>query len=321
MHAPTPPPAPGQGPRTGALASPETALKSYGPSDKGSPGEGSPAAGASRRHGGPLRDPAHQHRRDALFLALCAIFLTALVMGNIIGTTKFVTLFSLTFPEWMLGLVPAIVRDGSTWSMVVPVGVIAFPATFLATDLVSELFGRKKAQLLVWVGFGMNVFLLAVMTLNHLLPDASGVSGGTSLFEGVYGFMVANVAASMIAYLAAQFIDVRLFHFWKTATKGKHLWLRNNASTMVSQLVDSTAILTILYLAGNLGDAVTGIGTLVILILNSYLFKALAAALDTPLIYLGAYLFRNYEEDPAGYALFESGAERLQAGAGGGGAA
>ena len=251
---------------------------------------------------------ASSARRDALFLTLCAIFLTALVMGNIIGTTKFVTLMSITFPDWALRFVPDLVRDGSTWSMVVPVGVIAFPATFLATDLIAELFGRKKAQLLVWVGFGMNVFLLAVMSLNHLLPDASGVSGGTGLFAGVYGFMVGNVIASMIAYLVAQTIDVRLFHFWKNTTKGKHLWLRNNASTMVSQLVDSTAILTILYLAGNLGDAVTGVGALVILIVNSYLFKFMAAALDTPLIYLGAWVFRNYNEDPDGHALFAASA-------------
>jgi len=252
------------------------------------------------------------HRRDALFLTLCALFLTALVMGNIIGTTKFVTLFSITFPGWALRFVPELVRDGATWSMVVPVGVIAFPVTFLATDLVSELFGRKKAQLLVWVGFGMNVFLLAVMSLNHLLPDASGVSGGLSLFEGVYGFMVGNVVASMIAYLTAQTIDVRLFHFWKDVTKGKHLWLRNNLSTMVSQLVDSTAILSILYFAGNLGDAVTGPGALFILILNSYLFKFLVAAADTPLFYLGAWVFRNYDEDPSGYSLYEQGLERLK---------
>jgi uncharacterized integral membrane protein (TIGR00697 family) len=246
-----------------------------------------------------------QARRDALFLTLCAIFLTALVMGNIIGTTKFVTLLAVSFPDWMLRFVPELVRDGSTWSMVVPVGVIAFPVTFLATDLVSELFGRRKAQLLVWVGLGMNVFMLLVMTINYLLPDASGVSGGTSLFDGVYGFMVGNTIASMIAYLTAQTIDVRLFHFWKDATKGKHLWLRNNGSTMVSQLVDSTAILTILYLAGNLGDAVTGVGALVILIFNSYLFKFLAAALDTPIIYLATWWLRGYDEDPAGYSLYD----------------
>lgn len=253
------------------------------------------------------------HRRDTLFLTLCALFLTALVMGNIIGTTKFVTLLSVTFPDWALRFIPELVREGATWSMVVPVGVIAFPVTFLATDLVSELYGRAKAQLLVWVGFGMNVFLLGIMTLNHYLPDASGVSGGLSLFEGVYGFMVGNTIASMIAYLTAQTIDVRLFHFWKEVTKGKHLWLRNNLSTMVSQLVDSTAILTILYFAGNLGDAVTGVGALVILIVNSYLFKFVVAALDTPLFYLGAWVFRDYNEDPSGISLFEDGAARLTA--------
>jgi queuosine precursor transporter len=261
------------------------------------------------------------HRRDALFLTLAALFLTALVMGNIIGTTKFVTLFSLTFPEWALRFIPELVREGATWSMVVPVGVIAFPVTFLATDLVSELFGRQKAQLLVWVGFGMNVFLLLVMSINHWLPDAAGVSGGLSLFDGVYGFMVGNTIASMIAYLTAQTIDVRLFHFWKEVTKGKHLWLRNNLSTMVSQLVDSTAILTILYLAGNLGDAVTGWAALTILILNSYLFKFMVAALDTPLFYLGAWIFREYEEDPAGVSLFEGGRDRWSEGAGEGSSA
>ncbi len=253
-----------------------------------------------------MADARPSYRRDALFLTLCAIFLTALVMGNIIGTTKFVTLISITFPDWALRFVPELVRDGATWSMIVPVGLIAFPATFLATDLVSELFGRKKAQLLVWVGFAMNVFMLVVMSVNHLLPDAFGVSGGLSLFEGVYGFMVGNTIASMIAYLTAQTIDVHLFHFWKKVTKGKHLWLRNNASTMVSQLVDSTAILTILYFSGNLGDAVTGVGALIILIVNSYLFKFMAAALDTPLCYLGVHLFRKFDEDPSGHSLFEA---------------
>lgn len=245
------------------------------------------------------------HRRDALFLSLSAVFLTALVMGNLIGTTKFVTLFSVAVPDALLGLVPSMVREGQVYTMSVPVGVIVFPATFLATDLVAELFGREKAQLLVWVGFAMNVFLLVAMTINYHLPNTDGVSAGRDLFDGIYGFMVANVVASMIAYLVAQTIDVRLFHFWKRFTKGRHLWLRNNASTMVSQLVDSTAILTILYLTGNLGDSVVGVGALVILIANSYLFKFLSAALDTPLIYGAVWLFRGYEEDPEGHSLHE----------------
>lgn len=246
-----------------------------------------------------------QHKRDALFLFLTGIFLTALIMGNIIGSTKFVTLFTLTIPNWALGLVPELVRDGSIYVMSIPVGLVAFPVTFLATDLISELFGRKKAQLVVWIGFFMNVFMLVVMTVNHWLPNTYGVSGGLELFDGVYMYMVGNTIASMIAYLTAQTIDVRLFHFWKNLTKGKHLWLRNNASTMVSQLVDTVAILSIIYFAGNFGDAVDSIGALIILIINAYMFKFFAALFDTPLFYLGVKYLKEYHEDPSGHALYD----------------
>ncbi|MEO1023870.1 MAG: queuosine precursor transporter [Bacteroidota bacterium] len=245
----------------------------------------------------------HLHRRDVLFLSLAGIFLTSLVLGNVIGTTKFVTIFELTLPGWLQRITPSLVRDGSTYMMSVPAGVIAYPFTFLATDLISELFGRKKAQLVVWVGLGMNFFMLLLMSINHWLPNSAGISGGLELFDGVYEFMIGNTIASMIAYLIAQTVDVRLFHFWKKKTKGKHLWLRNNGSTMFSQLVDSTAILTILYLAGNLGDAVTGIGALIVLIINSYLFKFFFALFDTPLFYLGVKLLHRFEEDPEGNAL------------------
>ncbi|MFW6347153.1 MAG: VUT family protein, partial [Cyclonatronaceae bacterium] len=88
-------------------------------------------------------------------------------------------------------------------------------------------------------------------------------------------------------------------------TKGKHLWMRNNASTMVSQLVDSTAILSILYFSGNLGENIDGLVPLLILNFNSYLFKFLAALFDTPLIYLGVKLLYRFEEDPEGSRLYK----------------
>lgn len=249
--------------------------------------------------------PPATYKRDALFLSLAGIFLTSLVLGNVIGTTKFVTIFSVELSDWMLSIVPELIRNEKVYTMSVPVGVIAYPFTFLATDLISELYGRKKAQLVVWVGFWMNVFMLFLMSLNHWLPNTVGVSGGVQLFEGVYEFMIGNTIASMIAYLIAQTVDVRLFHFWKDYTNGKHLWLRNNASTTVSQLVDSTAILSILFVAGNLGQQVDTIGKLIILILNSYLFKFFFALFDTPLCYLGVKLFREFEEDPSEYSLYE----------------
>ncbi len=254
---------------------------------------------------GEQTPPVATYKRDALFLSLAGIFLTSLVLGNVIGTTKFVTIFSVELSDWMLSIVPELIRDNSIYRMSVPVGVIAYPFTFLATDLLSELYGRKKAQLVVWVGFWMNVFMLFIMTVNHWLPSTTGVSGGLQLFEGVYEFMIGNTIASMIAYLAAQTVDVRLFHFWKDLTDGKHLWLRNNASTTVSQLVDSTAILSILYFAGNLGQDVDTVGKLGILILNSYLFKFFFALFDTPLCYLGVKIFQEFEEDPSGKSLYE----------------
>tara|TARA_B110000196_G_scaffold218828_1_gene188035 strand:+ start:1024 stop:1683 length:660 start_codon:yes stop_codon:yes gene_type:complete len=209
--------------------------------------------------------------KEKLFLFLSGIFLTSLVLANIIGTTKFVIVLGLT----------------------VPAGVLAYPFTFLATDLICELYGKKRAQSLVWVGFSMNFFMLGLMMLGHYLKDASGISGATSTFESVYEFMIGNVIASMIAYLIAQSVDVKLFHFWKTLTKGKHLWLRNNLSTVVSQLADTTAIMTILYLANNLGASIQSVGDLVGLIFASYMFKVLVALFDTPLFYLGVRLLKD----------------------------
>ena len=205
--------------------------------------------------------------KEKLFLFLSSIFLTSLVVGNIIGTTKFVNVFGL----------------------IVPAGTLAYPFTFLATDLICELYGKKRAQVLVWVGFAMNFFMLGLMMLGHYLKDASGVSGATSTFESVYGFMIGNVIASMFAYLVAQSVDVKLFHFWKRLTKGKYLWVRNNLSTVVSQLVDTTAILSVLYFANNLGGNIRTIADLVNLIIASYLFKFFIALFDTPLFYIGVW--------------------------------
>lgn len=246
-----------------------------------------------------------QHKRDLLFLSLAGVFITSLVLGNIVGTTKFVTLFSFTMPDWLQAITPAIVRDGSLYTMSIPVGLLAYPFTFLVTDLISELFGRKKAQMVVWIGFFLNMYLLLLMTVGHWLPNTYGVSGGLNLYEGVYSFVIANTVSSMIAYLVAQSVDVRLFHFWKRVTKGKYLWVRNNGSTMFSQLIDSSTILSILYFSGNLGDNITTLGTLLILIINSYLFKFFFALFDTPIVYAAVWFFKEYDEDPDGYTLYD----------------
>ena len=177
--------------------------------------------------------------------------------------------------------------------LIIPVGLLAYPVTFLATDLICELYGQDRAQHVVLTGFVLNVFLLFLMWLGHILPDASGVSGATSTFESVYAFMKPNVVASMVAYLIAQSIDVKLFHFWKKLTRGKHLWLRNCGSTLCSQMLDTICILSILYYTNNLGSEVSSLAVLWGLMVKSYLFKFLFALVDTPLFYLSVYYLKD----------------------------
>lgn len=101
----------------------------------------------------------------------------------------------------------------------------------------------------------------------------------------------------MIAYLTAQFVDVQVFHFLKKITKGKHLWLRNNASTVVSQLVDSFAVILI---AHYFADAFHAQGTadeytvIFTIIFSSYLFKFISAIIDTLPFYIGTKLLSKY---------------------------
>ena len=92
----------------------------------------------------------------------------------------------------------------------------------------------------------------------------------------------------MMAYLFAQFIDIRIFHFLKAKTKGKHLWLRNNFSTFTSQFIDTCTVLVLLSAFGVLPWSVFG-G----LLLSGFLFKIIIAALDTPLLYIIVYVFRQ----------------------------
>ncbi|MEE2924331.1 MAG: queuosine precursor transporter [bacterium] len=214
--------------------------------------------------------------REKLYLMLSGVFIVSLCLGNVIGITKFVVVPIPYFED-----------------LIIPAGLLAYPFTFLATDLICELYGKERAQHLVWTGFLLNIFILFLMWLGHILPDASGISGATSTFESVYAFMKPNVIASMVAYLIAQSIDVKLFHFWKKFTNGKHLWLRNLGSTLGSQILDTVCILSILYYSNNLGPDVTNLTILAGLMFKSYVFKFLFALIDTPFFYLGVYFLKE----------------------------
>lgn len=244
-----------------------------------------------------------RERRERVFLVLAAVFLGAMTLLNVVGITRFIQLGPLALA----------------------VGVLPYPLTFLCTDLISELYGRARANFLVSVGLGLNFLILAVLTLGDIapsvpadtmppwqmielaeplaLPNGQTVEGQIGLFQLIYATTSGAVFASMLAYIAAQYCDVQLYHFWKRLTRGKHLWLRNNFSTLLSQLVDSVMVVTVtfgaVYWRGEMA-----FNTLLVLVGSNYAFKALSALADTlPLYALVRWLRRYLELGPDDYAV------------------
>ncbi len=165
-------------------------------------------------------------------------------------------------------------------SYTVPAGVIVFSMTFFITDLISEKWGKKAAQKAVWSGFFSSlVLVVSVYIVTNWQPAPYAVEF-SKIFSQALALTPRITIAGFIAYLISQHHDIWAFHFWKKKTKGKHLWLRNNASTIVSQLLDSV-IFTFL--------AFYGVFPVWPLILGTWIVKIIIALMDTPFIY-GAIL-------------------------------
>ncbi|MBA4028164.1 MAG: transporter [Planctomyces sp.] len=248
----------------------------------------------------PLSPRVAHARRETVFLLLAGLFLGTLAMLNILGITKFIDL--------------SFVVLGVRVPMVVAVGVLPYPLTFLVTDFISELYGQKRANRVVWVGLLLNGWVMTILWLGSVLPPtpptdpATGAAlrdaaGRLPVFDEVKSLAFGAVAASMLAYLTAQFVDVYVFHFWMRISRGKHRWLRNNGSTLTSQLVDSTAVILITHFFARAlpVDAAAALWPqLLTFIASSYLFKLVAALLDTLPFYLGsAWLSRYLRLPPA----------------------
>lgn len=158
----------------------------------------------------------------------------------------------------------------------VPAGVLAYCVTFVCTDVINEIWGREKANQVVLAGFGTLVVCLVLIQLALLWP-AAPFWNQQEAFAAVLGRTPRIILGSLIAYLLSQFHDVWAFDFWKRSTSGRHLWLRNNGSTVVSQLIDSTVFISI---------AFYGQMPIMPLIWGQWLVKLVIAGLDTAVVYL-----------------------------------
>lgn len=170
----------------------------------------------------------------------------------------------------------------------ISVGLIPYPLTFLVTDIISEIYGKRRANQVVKVGLIASLVVMLVVTISSLVPATTWSPVSDAEFNKVFGLTGVAVAASMLAYLFAQFIDIQVFHYLKELTNGKHLWLRNNFSTITSQLVDTVAVLLLLCFFGAIKWELFGT-----LLLSGFLFKVIIALCDTPFFYLGVYLLKK----------------------------
>ena len=242
----------------------------------------------------PIEASELHARRERVFLVFAGLFLGSMTMLNILGVSRFIDLsfelFGMRIPMWLA------------------VGTLPYPITFLCTDFISELYGRARASFVVWVGLGLNCWVFLLLWLGGELPPVPAFDPATGLpptddygfaFYRIRMLTMGAVVASMVAYLAAQLCDVYIFHFWKRLTRGRHLWLRNNGSTVVSQFVDTFAVITIthFYARGLPIDPQAAIWPqLWIFIGSGYVFKVTIAALDTLPFYLGVRWLGGYLE-------------------------
>ena len=229
-------------------------------------------------------------RRELAFLVLSGLFLGSMSLLNVLGLSRFINL-------GQVGPFP----------IVVTIGVLSYPVTFLCTDVISEIWGEQRASQLVWVGLMVNIWILLIVWFGGILPGfeqidpATGLpavdaAGRQPLFFELRRLTIGTTMASMVAYLTAQLTDVRLFHAWKRLTRGRYLWLRNNGSTMVSQLVDTSVVVLITHLSSDVLPLTASQPILPQLggfILTGYSFKFLCALADTlPCYWLVGWLRR-----------------------------
>ena len=189
-------------------------------------------------------------------LALAMSFMALLVVANIIAVKP-------------IGI--------GSWAL--PASIIAYPFTFLVTDTISELYGRRVVSRVVWYGFGLSVAMVLLVYVAKVLPGADFWTSQDA-YDAILGAVPRIVLGSLIAYVVSQNSDVLIFHYVRRVTDGRHLWLRNNASTTVSQAID-----TVLFISIAFGGTVP-LATLGTMIVTQYVLKVCIAAIDTPLVYV-----------------------------------
>ncbi|MEM1043907.1 MAG: queuosine precursor transporter [Bacteroidota bacterium] len=229
-------------------------------------------------------------RPQKLYVVCAAVFLTALVIAEATAS-KFFTAFHLPFTLTILGV--------EFSEVVMTAGVIAFPVTFIVTDLLNEYYGKPGIRFVTFVGMAMIVFEFALLQAAMAVPTASISPVPGEAFDTVFGASGRIILGSLVAYLVGQLADITLFHWLRRLTDGRHLWLRATGSTLGSQFLDTAIVLTVAF-AGQLAA-----GEIVAITLFNYGYKVLIAVAITPLIYAAHWAMDRYLGDELAETMIE----------------
>jgi queuosine precursor transporter len=224
-------------------------------------------------------------REQVLAYVLCSLFVGFFVAAEVLGGK----LFRFSF----FGLGPGDLGIGDGTEFAATAGILAFPLTFVMTDIVNEYFGRPIVKLFTWIAIAVNLLLQPVIRLAILVPAISFTPGISDEdmqrgFQIALGQTTSIVFASLCAFAVAQWLDVRVFTWLRHKTGGKYLWLRAQGSTVVSQLVDTIAVI---FLAFVVIPAATGgvpwaLSDALSVSLTNYVYKFVIAVGITPLLYV-----------------------------------
>ncbi len=225
-------------------------------------------------------------RPQKLYVVCAAIFITVLVIAEATAS-KFFTAFDLPFTFTLFG------TDFD--SVIMTAGVIAFPVTFIITDLLNEYYGKAGIRFVTLVGMAMILFEFAILQVAMAVPTASISPVPDEAFGAVFGATGRIIFGSITAYLVGQFADITLFHWLRRLTGGQMLWLRATGSTFGSQFLDTLIVLTVAF-AGQLAFQ-----EILAITLFNYGYKFIIAI--TPLIYLAHWIMDRYLGEELAEAL------------------
>jgi hypothetical protein len=230
-------------------------------------------------------------RPQKLYVVCAAIFITALVVAEATASKLF-TVFQLPFTLSILG------EDFT--EVVMTAGVIAFPVTFIITDLLNEYFGKAGIKFVTYLGVVMIIFEFAIIQATMAVPTASISPVPGEAFDVVFGASGRIILGSIVAYLLGQLVDISLFHWLRKKTEGKHLWLRATGSTLGSQFIDTFVVLFVAFYGPMTLQAIIAVT------LFNYGYKFLVAVVITPVIYLAHWLIDRYLGDEVSEELIEA---------------